>query len=432
MSEERKKLQNERQSQLGFGPGRGPMSSVGGPVQKPKNFGRTFRRLLGYFKPERFKLSIVLAAALLGTILSIVGPKILGLATTKLFDGLVAKFQAQTQHQAPPGIDFTYIGNILLLLLGLYLVSVAFMYVQQYVMASVAQRTMYRLRTEVEEKLNRLPLKFFDSRSHGEILSRAVNDMDNLSSTLQQSVTQIITSVVTLIGVLVMMLTINLLLTVIVVLTLPLSLFIVTSLARRSQDYFRAQQRSLGELNSHVEEMYTGHKIVKAFGREPQARDEFARRNQQLYQASWRAQFVSGIIMPLMRFVGNIGYVFVAVAGGVMVAQRLIAIGDVQAFIQYVQQFTQPIAQLANFANIIQSSVASAERVFDLLDEIEQQPEAAKPMVIAHPQGEVAFKHVRFGYSPEAILMEDMNIAVRPGQKIAIVGPTGAGKTHPQ
>jgi ATP-binding cassette subfamily B multidrug efflux pump len=252
---------------------RGPASAVGRPVEKPKNFGRTFSRLLGYFRPERFKLGVVLTTAILGTLFTILGPKILGLATTKLFDGMIAKYRAQALHQALPGIDFKYIGTILLVLLGLYLISVLFMYVQQYIMVGVAQRTMYRLRTEVEAKLNHLPLKFFDSHTHGEILSRAVNDMDNLSSTLQQSVTQIITSVVTLIGVLVMMLTINPLLTLIVVLTVPLSLFVVTLIARRSQEHFRNQQRTLGILNGHVEEMYTGHKIIKAFGREVQARE---------------------------------------------------------------------------------------------------------------------------------------------------------------
>ncbi|HVP12799.1 MAG TPA: ABC transporter ATP-binding protein, partial [Phycisphaerae bacterium] len=377
--------------------------------------------------PERIKLSVVLATALLSQVFSILGPKILGLATTKLFTGLMGKFPAQPAASA--GIDFTYIGEVLLLAFGLYVVSAAFTYVQQYVMSGVAQRTMYRLRAEVEAKLNRLPLKFFDSRTHGEILSRAVNDMDNLSSTLQQSLTQIITSVVTLIGVLVMMLVINPLLTVIVVLTVPLSLFVVTNIARQSQTYFRNQQRSLGQLNGHVEEMYTGHKIVKAFGREPQARETFRRRNAELYDAGWRAQFVSGIIMPLMRLVGTIGYVLVAIVGGVMITLKTIAIGDVQAFIQYAQQFTQPISQLANFANIIQSSVASAERVFELLDEPEQQPEAATPAVIAESHGAVQFEHVQFGYAPDAILMKDLNIDIQPGQMIAIVGPTGAGKT---
>jgi ATP-binding cassette subfamily B protein len=332
-------------------------------------------------------------------------------------------------HQPAPGIDFHYIATVLLILLGLYIVSSIFIYIQQYIMAGVAQRTMYRLRKEVDEKLSRLPLKYFDSRTHGEIMSRAVNDMDNLSTTLQQSVTQLISSVVTLIGVIVLMLTISPLLSLIVVLTLPLSLFVTIGVAKRSQNYFRRQQRALGELNGHVEEMLTGHKIVKAFGRERQSIAEFEERNEKLYNAGWRAQFASGIIMPLMRFIGNIGYVFVAVVGGIMVTRNAIAIGDVQAFIQYAQQFTQPITMLANIANVIQSAMASAERIFELLDEQEEVPETTDAMVIEHPDGAVQFEHVRFGYSEDNILMEDMNIDVRPGQMIAIVGPTGAGKT---
>src|SRR2546421_3323750 len=296
-------------------------------------------------------------------------------------------------------------------------------------MAGVAQRTMYRMRKEVDEKISRLPLKYFDSRTHGEIMSRAVNDMDNLSTTLQQSITQLITSAVTLLGVIVMMLTISPLLGLIVVLTLPLSLLVTMGVAKRSQEYFRRQQRALGELNGHVEEMYTGHKIVKAFGRERQSIAEFTERNEKLYDAGWRAQFASGMIMPLMRSIGNLGYVFVAVVGGIMVTKNAIAIGDVQAFIQYAQQFTQPITQLANFANVIQSAMASAERIFELLDEQEEVPEAAFAKVLEHPEGTVQFEHVRFGYKEDAILMEDMNIDVRPGQMIAIVGPTGAGKT---
>ena len=409
--------------------GRGGWGALGMPVQKAKDFQGTARRLLGYFLPQKFLLLIVLGTAILGTAFNIVGPKILGLATTKLFEDLIAKYQAFLRHQPAPGVDFGYIATVLLILLGLYLISAIFMYVQQYIMAGVAQRTMYRLRKEVDEKLSRLPLKYFDSRTHGEIMSRAVNDMDNLSTTLQQSVTQLITSAVTLLGVIVIMLTISPLLSLIVVLTLPLSLVVTMGIAKRSQEYFRRQQRALGELNGHVEEMYTGHKIVKAFGREGQSIAEFAERNEKLYNAGWRAQFVSGIIMPLMRFIGNIGYVFVAVVGGIMVTQRAIAIGDVQAFIQYAQQFTQPITQLANFANVIQSAMASAERIFELLDEQEEIPEAASAKVIEHPEGAVQFEHVRFGYKEDTILMEDMNIDVQPGQMIAIVGPTGAGKT---
>jgi ATP-binding cassette, subfamily B, multidrug efflux pump len=409
--------------------GGGGWGAMGRPVEKAKDFKGTSLRLLGYFLPQKFLLMVVLVTAIIGTVFNIVGPKILGLATTRLFDGLIAKYQAMLRHQPPPSIDFTYIAHVLLILLGLYVISAIFIYIQQYVMAGVAQRVMYQLRKEIDEKLSRLPLKFFDSRTHGEIMSRAVNDMDNLSTTLQQSVVQLITSAVTLIGVIVMMLTISPLLSLIVVLTLPLSLFITIGIAKRSQEYFRSQQRALGILNGHVEEMYTGHKIVKAFGREGESIAEFNERNEKLYDAGWRAQFVSGIIMPLMRFVGNIGYVFVAVVGGIMVTRNAITIGDVQAFIQYAQQFTQPIAQLANFANVIQSAMASAERIFELLDEKEEVPEAANAKVLEHPEGSVQFEHVKFGYSEDKILMQDMNIDVQPGQMIAIVGPTGAGKT---
>ena len=409
--------------------GRGGWGAMGMPVQKPKDFKGTALRLLGYFRPQKYRLIIVLVTAIIGTTFNIVGPKILGLATTKLFDGLIAKFTALQHHLPAPGVDFGYIGMVLLILLGLYIISAIFLYIQQYVMAGVAQRMMYRLRREVDEKLSRLPLKYFDSRTHGETMSRAVNDMDNLSTTLQQSITQLITSAVTLLGVIVIMLLISPLLSLIVLLTLPLSVLVTTVIAKRSQNYFRTQQRALGDLNGHVEEMYTGHKIVKAFGREGQSVAEFNERNEKLYNAGWRAQFVSGIIMPLMRFIGNIGYVFVAVVGGIMVTQGTIAIGDVQAFIQYAQQFTQPITQLANFANVIQSAMASAERIFELLDEQEEVPEAEDAKVIEHPDGSVEFDHVKFGYTPDTILMEDMNIDVQPGQMIAIVGPTGAGKT---
>ena len=409
--------------------GRGPMGALGRPVEKPKDFKGTLKRFLVYFVPQKYRLLVVLGAAILGTTFNIVGPKILGLATTKLFEGLIAKYQAFQRHQPAPGIDFKYIATVLLILLGLYIISAIFMYVQQYVMAGVAQRMVYRLRREVEEKLSRLPLKFFDARPRGEILSRAVNDMDNISTTLQQSLTQLITSVVTLVGVIVLMLTISPLLSLVVVLTLPLSLLITMGLAKRSQNYFRRQQRALGILNGHVEEMYTGHKIVKAFGHEGKSMAEFTELNENLYNAGWRAQFVSGMIMPLMRFVGNLGYVIVAVVGGIMVTNGSIAIGDVQAFIQYAQQFTQPITSLANIANVIQSTMASAERIFELLDEPEEIPEAVDAQVIGTPQGAVQFQHVKFGYKEDTILMEDMNIDVQPGQMIAVVGPTGAGKT---
>ncbi len=408
--------------------GPGPMGRMGGmgmPVQKAKDFRGTLFRLLGYFKPQMWRLVAVLLTAIISTVFTIVGPKILGLATTKLFEGVVAKFQ----HVPGAAIDFTYIGDVLLILAGLYLISAIFNYVQQYIMASVAQKTVYTLRRQVDEKLARLPLRFYDARTHGEIMSRAVNDMDNISSTLQQSLTQLIISVITLVGVVVMMLTISPLLTTVVLITFPLSIFVTTVIAKRSQRYFKDQQRALGELNGHVEEMYSGHKIVKAFGHERQAVATFDELNAHLYNAGWRAQFISGMIMPLMNFIGNIGFVFVSVIGGIMVTQRTIAIGDVQAFIQYARQFTMPITQIASFTNVIQSTMASAERVFELLDEPEESPDnLAAPAMVA-TRGAVAFQHVAFGYAPDVALIEDMNITAQPGQTIAIVGPTGAGKT---
>lgn len=426
--------------------GRGGWGAMGRPVEKAKDFQGTLKRLLGYFAPEKTRMLIVVGAAIVGTIFNILGPKILGLATTRLFENLIASFVVQVRNQViqkqltanpslplklspVPGIEFGYIGHIMLILLALYIISAIFIFIQQFLMAGVAQRTIYKLRKEVDEKLSKLPLKYFDGRTHGEILSRAVNDVDNISSTLQQSITQFITSAVQIVGVLIMMLSISWLLSIIVLVTLPLSIFVVTGIAKRSQDYFRKQQSSLGNLNGHVEEMYSGHKIVKAFGHEEKAIAQFDVLNEALYDSGWKAQYVSGIIMPLMRFVGNLGYVLVAVAGGIMATQGNISLGDVQAFIQYSSQFTMPITQLANIANVIQSAIASAERVFELLDEEEQVPEVANPAVIKEPKGSVKFEHVRFGYSPDKILMEDMNIDVEPGHMIAIVGPTGAGKT---
>jgi ATP-binding cassette subfamily B protein len=407
------------------------ISSMGKPVQKAKDFKGTLKRLLGYFRPHTYRLLLVLGSALIGTLFTIVAPKILGLVTTRLFAGVLANYQALQNHQPAPGLDFAYIGDVLLVLLRLYLLSAIFLFVQQYVMAYVAQHTVYRLRKEVDEKFARLPLKFFDSHPHGEILSRAVNDMDTLSTTLQQSVTQLITSVVTILGVLIMMLTISWQLCLIVLGTLPLSMMISMGIARRSQNYFRQQQKALGELNGYVEEMYTGHKIVKAFGHEARSIATFTKLNERLYEAGWRAQFVSGIIMPLMLFIGNLSYVAIAVVGSVLVISGSIAIGDVLAFIQYARQFTQPIAMLANIANVIQASVASAERIFELLDESEELPEVVDTRIVTEPQGagSVQLRHVRFGYQTDQILMDDLNIDIQTGQKIAIVGPTGAGKT---
>jgi ATP-binding cassette subfamily B multidrug efflux pump len=417
------RTEQRQQQQRGMGPwGRGGM---GMPVEKAKDFKGTFRRLVGYFMPQKYALLAVLVTAILGTTFNIVGPKILGLATTKLFEGVVLKLRGV------PGasIDFGYIARVLLILGGLYIISAIFMYIQQYIMAGVAQKMVYVLRRQVEEKLSRLPLKYFDSHTHGEILSRAVNDMDNISTTLQQSLTQLVTSAVTIIGVIVIMLLISPLLSLVVVITLPLSLLVTTVIAKRSQKFYARQQRALGELNGHVEEMYTGHIIVKAFGREQQSMTAFDEMNEKYYDAGWRAQFISGTIMPLMRSIGNLGYVFVAVAGGILVTRGMIAIGDVQAFIQYAQQFTQPITSLANITNIIQLTIASAERIFELLDEEEEVPEATDAKIITSPQGAVQFDHVSFRYKEDVPLIDDMNIDVKPGQTIAIVGPTGAGKT---
>lgn len=411
---------------FGFGPGgRGGPGMMGMPGQKPKDFKGTFRRLVGYLKPHRAALLVVLLTAILSTVFSIVSPKILGNATTAIFEGMMGRIQGDPNAR----IDFGYIGDILLLLAGLYVLSAIFGYVQQYIMAGVSQKIVYRLRKDVNEKLARLPLKYFDSRTHGETLSRVVNDVDNISSTLQQSLTQFITAFVTLIGVIVMMLSISPLMTLIVVVTLPISLIAIRQITMRSQKHFRSMQQSIGELNGHVEEMFTGHAVVKAFGRERQSVGRFREVNDRLYDASWRAQFISGTIMPIMNVVGNLGYVFVAVAGGILVMRKAITIGDVQAFISYSKQFTMPITQTAQIANIIQSTIASAERVFELLDEPEEVAEPAHTAEISRPKGDVRFEHVKFGYKEDAPLIEDMNIDVKSGQTVAIVGPTGAGKT---
>lgn len=410
---------------FGRGMGRGSGPQMGIPVQKARDFKRTLFRLLKYLKPYRMRLAVVLIMSILSTAFSILSPKIIGNATTKLFEGAMQKIN----HVPGAAIDFHYLLDTVLLLAALYIVSSLFSYFQQYVMAGVAQKTVYELRKEVNDKLARLPLRFFDSRTNGEILSRVVNDVDNISSTLQQSLTQLVSSVVTFLGVIVMMLTISPLMTLVVFLTIPLSLIVTKWIAARSQKYFAGQQKELGELNGHVEEMYTGHMIVKAFGHEAKSVETFDRINEKLYQSSVKSQFISGIIMPLMRFISNIGYVFVCVVGGVLVTKRAIQIGDIQAFIQYVRQFSQPIIQLANISNIIQSTIASAERVFELLDEQEEVPDSEKAEEISDPEGNVQFQNVTFGYKKDTMLIRNMNIEVKKGQTIAIVGPTGAGKT---
>lgn len=402
------------------GPGGGNMMMLG---EKPKDFKATFRRLLRYLRPRRTALIGVFLAAILSTVFMIAGPKIMGTAITELFEGAYAKFQGVPGAE----IDFTKIGQILLWLAGLYIISSLFSYLQQYLMSGIAQKTVYDLREDVNHKLERLPLKYYDGRPNGETLSRVTNDIDTIGSTLQQSVTSFITSIVTIVGILIMMLTISPLLTLISLVSLPVSIFAIRPILKRSQKYFADQQRTLGQLNGHVEEMYTGHSVVKAFGHERKAVEQFDAVNEELYEAGRKAQFISGIIMPMMMFIGNISYVLISIVGGILVTQRAISIGDIQAFITYTRQFTQPITQTANIANIVQSTVAAAERVFELLDEEEEIKEVTTHR-LTQAEGAVAFEHVDFGYGNE-LLIEDMNIDVAPGQTVAIVGPTGAGKT---
>ncbi|WP_438298368.1 ABC transporter ATP-binding protein [Sporosarcina sp. FA15] len=418
MSEQK---QSRPQGGAPMGPGGGNMMMMTG--KKAKDFKGTLRRLIGYLKPRRNSLIAVFFAAILSTVFMIVGPKIMGNAITELFEGAYGK----AIGVPGAGIDFEAIGKLLLLLAGLYVISSLFSYIQQYIMSSVAQKTVYDLREDVNGKLKKLPLKYYDGRPVGETLSRVTNDIDTIGSTLQQSLTQFITSVVTIVGILIMMLTISPVLTLIALVSLPLSLFGIRPILKRSQKHFAAQQRTLGQLNSHVEEMYTGHQVVKAFGHERKSVAEFDEVNEQLYDAGRKAQFISGIIMPVMSLIGNLSYVVICVVGGILVTQRAISIGDIQAFITYTRQFTQPIMQTANIANIIQSTVAAAERVFELLDEGEEIKEVTIAS-LTRAEGTVTFEQVDFGYGDD-LLIEDMNIDVSPGQTVAIVGPTGAGKT---
>lgn len=429
MSEDTRKVKTESSRGPMGGHGGGPTGHLGRPVEKAKDFRGTFRRLLKYLIRRKIQIVMVFIFAALSTIFSIVSPKIMGMITTKLFEGLLAKYDAIKMHKPVPAIDFTYIRNIILLLVALYIISAIFSYIQQYIMVGVAQKTVYELRKDVDRKLSKLPLKYYDSNTHGEILSRVTNDVDNIASTLQQSLTQFITSIMSIIGIIIMMFTISPVLTFLCILTLPLYAVVTGLVAMRSQKYFLAQQNELGQLNGHIEEMYTGHVIVKTFEHESESIEKFKKVNDRLYNAGWKAQFISGIIMPLMDFVSNLGFIVICVVGGIFVTQKIITIGDIQAFIQYSNQFTQPIIQTANIANIVQSAMASAERVFEILDETEEIPDSADAVVIEMPKGEVGFQDVDFSYQKDVPLIENMNIDVKQGQTIAIVGPTGAGKT---
>lgn len=394
--------------------------------QKAKDFKGTLVRLSKYLKPYRVGLVVVAIAAITSVIFSIISPKIMAKITDELIRPIL---ELVGGNPTPSPIDFSYIWNIVVILIALYVLSAAFSYLQQFIMAGVSQKVVYDLRRDIDEKLARLPLKFFDSHTHGELLSRFTNDVDNISATLQQSITQVITSVTTVVGVLIMMLTISPILTLISIIVIPLSGILMMMVVKRSQKYFIGQQKKLGELNGHIEEMYTGHNVVKAFGHEKKAINEFDEVNEGLYDVGWRAQFLSGLVMPIINFIGNLGYVLVAVVGGVLVTKGRITVGDIQAFIQYNRQFTQPIAQVAQISNIIQSTVASAERVFELLDEEEVIPEPVNPVKAKADCGAVEFEHVKFGYREDRILINDVNIKAEPGQMVAIVGPTGAGKT---
>lgn len=404
----------------GMGHGPGAMMAGG---EKARNFKGTMKKLLGHLSVYKTVLFISLLFAIASAAFSIVGPRIMGQATTKLFEGVVAKIAGTG------GIDMNYIGWILIKLVGLYLLSALFGYVQGWLMSDVSMKVSYKFRKDISEKINRMPLKYFDATNHGEVLSRVTNDVDTLSQTLNQSLGQIITSATTVVGVLIMMFTISWQMSLVAIGILPLSMILIMLIVKQSQKYFKQQQDFLGNLNGHIEEMYGGHIVVKAFNGEKKSIEKFDTFNSKLYGSSWKSQFLTSIMMPLMGFIGNLGYVAICLLGGYYAAKRVIKVGDIQAFIQYVRQFTQPISQLANVSNILQQTAASAERVFEFLDEEEEVPEVVDSVRPDNIDGVVEFKNVHFGYSEDEIIINDFSTLVKPGQKVAIVGPTGAGKT---
>ena len=423
-------MSEERQTKTaapppGRGPGGGGPMGFGRIVEKPKDFKGTMQKLLNYLSPFRFKFFLVFLFAIGSSAFSIAGPRILGNAITKLYEGLVAKVS-----QVPgAGIDFAYIQRIILILLGLYLASTVLSIMQGYIVSGVAQKVSYQLRKEISEKVNRLPLKFYDTKTHGEILSRVTNDVDTVSQTLNQSLSQIITSVTTLIGVLIMMLTISFTMSLAALLILPVSMLMVVGIIKKSQVYFKNQAKYIGNLNGHVEEIYSGHLIMKAFNGEKKAIDSFEEINGKLYDVSFKAQFLSGLLMPIMGFIGNLGYVAVSILGGYLAIINAIKVGDILAFIQYIRSFTQPINQVAQISNVLQSTVAASERVFEFLEEEELEEETKTPIELEEVEGNVEFRNVHFGYSEDRIIINDFSAQVEAGQRIAIVGPTGAGKT---
>ncbi len=402
---------------------RGPMGHGHMGGEKAKDFKGAMKQLIAYMMRYKFRILFMFIFAIGSTIFTIIGPKILGNATTEIFTGLTAKIQGTG------GIDFDKIVRILLTLLALYGCSALFGYIQGFIMTHVSNDAVYNLRKDISTKINRLPVKFFESRTHGEILSRITNDVDTLQMGLNQSITQLITSVTTLIGVFVMMLSINIWMTLAALLILPVSALIISKVMKRSQKYFQAQQRYLGDVNGQVEEIYGGHNVVQAFNKEEDVIAEFEKTNHQLYTSAWRSQFFSGMMMPIMQFVGNLGYVVVALLGGFMVISGNVQVGDIQAFFQYIRQFTQPVQQIAQVTNMLQSSAAAAERVFEFLNEEEEDQTVENPVDIRGVDGNVEMKHVSFGYDPDQIIIHDFSCDVKEGQKVAIVGPTGAGKT---
>ena len=402
--------------------GGGPHGGMGAG-EKAKDFKGTIRKLMKYLSEYKIGLIFVLLFAIGSTIFNIAGPKILGKATTEIFTGLVGKVSGGS------GIDFEKIAHILIFLMCLYVTSAIFSFIQGYIMTGVSQKLTYRLRKEISEKINRMPMNYFDTRTHGEVLSRVTNDIDTLSQSLNQSATQIITSFTTIIGVLIMMLSISPLMTLVALLILPISLGLISTIVKRSQRHFKNQQEYLGHVNGQVEEVYGGHNIVKAFNKETDVIKEFDETNEILYQSAWKSQFFSGMMMPIMQFVGNLGYVAVAILGGCLAIKKTIEVGDIQSFIQYVRNFTQPITQVAQVANMLQSTAAASERVFEFLEEEEEDQFAQNPVSVEGLEGNVEFDHVHFGYNADKIIINDFSAKVKQGQKIAIVGPTGAGKT---
>ena len=406
------------------GRGRGPMGRRRGMSgEKAKDFKDAMLRLLKYMERYKFRLILMVIFAIGGTVFNIIGPKILGKATTELYSGLISKINGGS------GIDFDKIIKILFGVMCLYVVSSVLSFIQGFIMTGISNDVTYNLRKDISKKINKIPMKYFESRTHGEILSRITNDVDTLQTGINQSVTQLITSATTLIGVLVMMLSINVWMTLAALLILPVSMFIISKVMKHSQKYFQDQQKYLGEVNGQVEEIYSGHTVVKAFNKEDDVINEFEKTNEKLYSSAWRSQFFSGIMMPIMQFVGNLGYVMVALLGGFMVIKNKIEVGDVQAFFQYIRNFTQPIQQIAQVTNMLQSSAAASERVFEFLDVEEEDQVAEDPVSINQIEGNVSFEHISFGYDPSKIIVHDFNADVKAGQKVAIVGPTGAGKT---